>query len=57
MKKSEGAMLRGVISALLLELEAHKLKAPPPYMVRDGLVLVLSETRNGRQYEKLVCEL
>ncbi len=57
MKKSEGDMLKWLIRALLAELEAHEIKTPLPYKVRDGLVLVISETKDGRQYEKLVCEL
>ena len=57
MKKSEGDMLKWLIRALLAELEAHEIKTPLPYKVRDGLVLVISETKDGRQYEELVCAL
>jgi hypothetical protein len=57
MTKAEAAMWRSVIEALLAELQSHGLKPPPPYIVRDRMVLVRSETRDGRKYEKLVCAL
>ena len=57
MKKVEGDLLKDVIKAMIAELEDHNLAMPLPYQHRGGLVVVISETRDGRQYEKLVCEL
>ena len=57
MTKAEFEWTKNALSAAIRELAEHKLKLPLPYLYEDEMVVILSETREGRQYKKLICDL
>ena len=57
MTNKEKIMLTEVIDALLKELARVGAKAPLPYVVEDGALWMLAETRDGLQYRCPICKL